>query len=153
MPWGRGRSGEHTAELPSHRDLHSFPPRRSSDLRVATGAAGAGSVGVHPLAGDATHRRYPRGCPGGGEGRESTRPNSRPTEIYTLSLHAALPILESRRARRERDLWGFILSLEMPLIAAIHGYALGAGKVGRAHGRTPVPPRSTLFPSTPLFRS
>lgn len=35
--------------------------------------------------------------------------------------------VESRRARRERDLWGFILSLEMPLIAAIHGYALGAG--------------------------
>ncbi len=35
--------------------------------------------------------------------------------------------VESRRARRERDLWGFILSLELPLIAAVHGYALGAG--------------------------
>jgi len=35
--------------------------------------------------------------------------------------------VESRRARRERDLWGFILSLEMPLLAAIQGYALGAG--------------------------
>jgi len=35
--------------------------------------------------------------------------------------------VESRRARRERDLWGLILSLEKPLIAAIHGYALGAG--------------------------
>jgi enoyl-CoA hydratase/carnithine racemase len=35
--------------------------------------------------------------------------------------------VESRRARRERDLWGFILSLEVPLIAAVHGYALGAG--------------------------
>jgi len=35
--------------------------------------------------------------------------------------------LESRRARRQRDLWGLILSLEAPLIAAIHGYALGAG--------------------------
>jgi enoyl-CoA hydratase len=35
--------------------------------------------------------------------------------------------VESRRARRERDLWGFILSLEKPLIAAVHGYALGAG--------------------------
>ena len=35
--------------------------------------------------------------------------------------------VESRRARRGRDLWGFILSLEKPLIAAIHGYALGAG--------------------------
>jgi len=35
--------------------------------------------------------------------------------------------VESRRARRQRDLWGLILSLEIPLIAAIHGYALGAG--------------------------
>lgn len=35
--------------------------------------------------------------------------------------------VESRRARRERDLWGFTLSLEEPLIAAVHGYALGAG--------------------------
>src|ERR1044072_6841807 len=26
------RSGEHTSELHSHRDLHSFPTRRSSDL-------------------------------------------------------------------------------------------------------------------------
>ncbi len=35
--------------------------------------------------------------------------------------------VEARRARRERDLWGFILSLEKPLIAAVHGFALGAG--------------------------
>src|SRR5476649_1239225 len=28
----RGRSEEHTSELQSHRDLHSFPTRRSSDL-------------------------------------------------------------------------------------------------------------------------
>jgi len=35
--------------------------------------------------------------------------------------------VESRRARRGRDLWGFILSMEKPLIAAIHGFALGAG--------------------------
>src|SRR5579875_3703056 len=30
----RGRSEEHTSELQSHRDLHSFPTRRSSDLRA-----------------------------------------------------------------------------------------------------------------------
>src|SRR5882672_7394562 len=30
---GRSRSEEHTSELQSHRDLHSFPTRRSSDLR------------------------------------------------------------------------------------------------------------------------
>ncbi len=35
--------------------------------------------------------------------------------------------VEARRARRERDLWGFILSLDKLTIAAIHGYALGAG--------------------------
>src|SRR5882672_8776897 len=29
----RGRSEEHTSELQSHSDLHSFPTRRSSDLR------------------------------------------------------------------------------------------------------------------------
>src|SRR5476649_1462003 len=29
---GDGRSEEHTSELQSHRDLHSFPTRRSSDL-------------------------------------------------------------------------------------------------------------------------
>jgi len=36
-------------------------------------------------------------------------------------------IAEARRARRERDLWGLILSLDEVLIAAVHGYALGAG--------------------------
>src|SRR5476649_2090562 len=29
------RSEEHTSELQSHRDLHSFPTRRSSDLQPA----------------------------------------------------------------------------------------------------------------------
>lgn len=36
-------------------------------------------------------------------------------------------VVEARRARRERDLWGLMLSLPLPLVAAIHGYALGAG--------------------------
>lgn len=34
---------------------------------------------------------------------------------------------EARRARRERDLWWFMLSMDELLIAAIHGFALGAG--------------------------
>lgn len=34
---------------------------------------------------------------------------------------------EARRARRERDLWGFMFSMDEVLVAAIHGYALGAG--------------------------
>ena len=33
----------------------------------------------------------------------------------------------ARRARLERDLWGRIARLEKPLVAAVHGFALGAG--------------------------
>jgi len=36
-------------------------------------------------------------------------------------------LVESRRARHQRDLWGFMLAIPKPLIAAIQGYALGAG--------------------------
>ena len=36
-------------------------------------------------------------------------------------------IVEARRARHERDLWGLMTELETPLIAQIHGWALGAG--------------------------
>jgi enoyl-CoA hydratase/carnithine racemase len=36
-------------------------------------------------------------------------------------------LTEARRGRMERDLWGRLARLEKPLIAAIHGYALGAG--------------------------
>ncbi len=39
----------------------------------------------------------------------------------------ASSLTEARRARRERDLWGLMLALDKPLIAAIHGWALGAG--------------------------
>src|SRR5215204_5550610 len=35
---GAGRSEEHTSELQSHRDLHSFPTRRSSDLPASATA-------------------------------------------------------------------------------------------------------------------
>lgn len=35
--------------------------------------------------------------------------------------------LAARDARRDRDLWGAMLALPKPLIAAIHGWALGAG--------------------------
>lgn len=36
-------------------------------------------------------------------------------------------VVEARRARRERDVWGYMLAIEKPLVAAIHGFALGAG--------------------------
>src|ERR1035437_1551043 len=48
------RSEEHTSELQSRRDLHSFPTRRSSDLALPDGAdareraAGGGHSGRHP---------------------------------------------------------------------------------------------------------
>lgn len=35
--------------------------------------------------------------------------------------------IEAREARTDRDLWGLMSSLSIPLIAAVHGYAYGAG--------------------------
>jgi enoyl-CoA hydratase/carnithine racemase len=35
--------------------------------------------------------------------------------------------VEARRARHERDLWALLLHLPKPVIASIHGHALGAG--------------------------
>ena len=35
--------------------------------------------------------------------------------------------VESRQARHERDLWGLLLHVPKPVIAAVHGHALGAG--------------------------
>src|SRR4030095_17018328 len=46
IPWGAmqflvgTRSEEHTSALQSHRDLHSFPTRRSSDLLAGLGLIG-----------------------------------------------------------------------------------------------------------------
>ncbi len=40
---------------------------------------------------------------------------------------ASSSYIEARRARRERDLWGALAYFPKPLIAAIHGYVLGAG--------------------------
>lgn len=35
--------------------------------------------------------------------------------------------LASRDARRQRDVWGLMAELPVPLVAAVHGWALGAG--------------------------
>jgi enoyl-CoA hydratase len=44
----------------------------------------------------------------------------------TEFLTAPSPII-ARQARFERDIWGLFLSIERPLIAALHGYVLGSG--------------------------
>jgi enoyl-CoA hydratase/carnithine racemase len=44
----------------------------------------------------------------------------------TEFLTAPSPII-ARQARFERDVWGRFLSIEQPVIAALHGYVLGSG--------------------------
>lgn len=36
-------------------------------------------------------------------------------------------LVAAREARQQRDVWGLMASLRIPLVAAIHGYAYGAG--------------------------
>ncbi len=57
-----------------------------------------------------------------GAGRRGFSAGADITEFGT-----APSFVEARRARHERDLWGLMLSLPLPLVAAIHGFALGAG--------------------------
>src|ERR1035441_5615400 len=91
------RSEEHTSELQSLRHLvylHSFPTRRSSDLRpasrrTAARCSAAGRTGSRPTAVTALCH-FPHA-----PDRKSTRLNSSHlgiSYIYTLSLHDALPI-------------------------------------------------------------
>src|SRR5260221_571892 len=120
------RSEEHTSELQSHRDLHSFPTRRSSDLREIprveqsndgavdiSALVGAGVLGEREPAHQVIALEYlvidadigllaavlagrsrdkVSRCRFHTADRKSTRLNSSHTEIYTLSLHDALPI-------------------------------------------------------------
>jgi len=45
-----------------------------------------------------------------------------------LSEFLAAPApAEARKVRFERDMWGLFLSIQQPLIAAVHGYVLGSG--------------------------
>src|SRR4030095_15830511 len=86
------RSEEHTSELQSHRDLPSFPTRRSPDLTsCATSPTSRsfasciwGEIGLPNSVLAKPH------C--GLTDRKSTRLNSSPTEISPLFLHDALPI-------------------------------------------------------------
>src|SRR4030095_6753110 len=86
------RSEEHTSALQSHRDLHSFPTRRSSDLMRVCGVSRRWSPATCVVP---ARRSTPatfvqrRNEP---PDRKSTRLHSSHTEISTLSLHDALPI-------------------------------------------------------------
>src|SRR5260221_537179 len=129
------RSEEHTSELQSHRDLHSFPTRRSSDLFYHLRQLGVtfrlggkvAQVGIDPkrdyvfaelesgkrVHGDALIYAVGRqangdqlhleaaGLAARWRDRKSTRLNSSHTEIYTLSLHDALPISSTICANSE----------------------------------------------------
>ena len=44
-----------------------------------------------------------------------------------LEFGTAPSVLASREARQQRDLWGMMSTLPIPLVAAIHGFAYGAG--------------------------
>jgi enoyl-CoA hydratase/carnithine racemase len=57
-----------------------------------------------------------------GEGDRAFSAGADITEFGT-----APSLLEARAARQDRDLWGVMSTLEVPLIAAIHGFAYGAG--------------------------
>ncbi len=36
-------------------------------------------------------------------------------------------LIEARRARHERDVWGLMLGLDLPLVVRMHGFCFGAG--------------------------
>ena len=44
-----------------------------------------------------------------------------------LEFGSAPSLMEARGARQQRDLWGVMSQLGIPLVAAIHGFAYGAG--------------------------
>src|SRR4030095_1646066 len=100
------RSEEHTSELQSHRDLHSFPTRCSSDLAGRGALVRAYASRIQTRRRSAARRCFRPSQICLRSDRKSTRLNSSHTEIYTLSLHDALPIWlgEARlfeRTRRE----------------------------------------------------
>jgi enoyl-CoA hydratase/carnithine racemase len=57
-----------------------------------------------------------------GEGEKAFCAGADLTEFLT-----APPPVFARQARFARDIWGLFLSIEQPLIAALHGYVLGSG--------------------------
>jgi enoyl-CoA hydratase/carnithine racemase len=57
-----------------------------------------------------------------GEGGKAFCAGADLTEFLT-----APPPVFARQARFARDIWGLFLSIEQPLIAALHGYVLGSG--------------------------
>src|SRR6202049_2882340 len=149
----QSRFGEHTSELQSHRDLHSSPTRRSSDLSVCRYLQPDEWRQQDTRLRDRHPERRLRSAGRLSQDSESTRPNFNPTEIYTLPLHDALPIYlcvdiysQTNGASKTRA-----FATAIPRGGCDRQAA--SVKIRRAHVRTSIPPRSTLFPYTTLFRS
>src|SRR5699024_12585124 len=68
-------------------------------------------------------------------------PDPATTDIYTLSLHDALPILRHRKETLSLD----TERLPMPVTVAVRGlHTVSPSEIGRAHVRTPVTFRSRM---------
>src|SRR3989304_1522574 len=92
-----GRSEGHTSGLQSrldHRDLHSFPTRRSSDLGIIKVSGGDYFTfdGIDLQENPANITATTQMEWGDRKGTRLDSSHGWTTEIYTLSLHDALPI-------------------------------------------------------------
>src|SRR4030095_5397437 len=98
-------------------------------------------------------RRRDSGDVGSRGDRKSTSLHSSHTEIYTLSLHDALPI--SSASGLKENFGTMVKPLHAGLAArdGVTAAMLARAEIGRAQVCTPVTQRSTLFPYTTLFRS
>src|SRR5947207_1565272 len=105
-PYVRGRSEEHTSELQSHSDLHSFPTRRSSDL-----------VAVKSLPPEALRA-------GIRDGSSTSRPGSR--DGWSPACRAAIPSQDPAHAT-----WSPAFAVRRDTVE--RPASVCAGKIGRAH--------------------
>src|SRR5438093_13400814 len=92
-----------------HRDLHSFPTRRSSDLRVGARAAGGRGAGSQPRFVDRGQRRPERGaqraqrlCQGQcGSGATFRRSEEHTSELQSLTNLVCRLLLEKKKKKKK----------------------------------------------------